>query len=664
KVKLLVQVLLLSGVAIAFAQPEQTQSSQLDTLEFQQLMQLRHLAVEFFDYHQDFSLVNASTAAETKCLSELALLGQGLKARSMWALQMIDSWGHLPSGILYGSIRGLGNYEECIRINHEMSGGEELLGKFCFAFFDTSKYMGAGFAEFGNADLRTAVCFPNGCSGTFMAQLLRDVIQKAANITISPSFITINDGYCHTSVNPPLDGFAIFVIVFLSVLAGIVLLCTLWDYFLCEDQKKLPRLVKIWSLRANSRDLFRIVDSKSNPNVIDCLHGLRCMSLIWVIIGHAYIVSIRGPNINLVDIPTWIESAFSMLIKHATFAVDTFLFISGLLVSMISMRLIVKAKGKLNFPMMYLHRYLRLTPVLGVAIMVYMKILPIIGNGPLYDGVIPSVVQDCQKYWYWTLVYMQNYAVTDMCLQHTWYLAADMQLYIISPIFIFGLYFWGRKAVAAIVTFMLLLVACFITTMVINKYTLVLLQNGRQLYQPTHLHASPWIVGLLFGYYLHRTVGKTYNLSKLTVWIGWIICLGLIFTCIFALYPYSAYNMNLPTINEAFYISLNRIAWPLALCWVVFACKYGYGGMANSFLSSYMWMPLSKLSYSAYIWHMFMEYYNASVIRTDRFFCNYQVFVSFWAIFGFTVLMSYLLYMIVEAPFGGLQMWLLPSRPS
>lgn len=52
----------------------------------------------------------------------------------------------------------------------------------------------------------------------------------------------------------------------------------------------------------NSRGLFRVVDSKSNPNVIDCLHGIRCMSLIWVIYGHDYIVSALLPNINVVDV--------------------------------------------------------------------------------------------------------------------------------------------------------------------------------------------------------------------------------------------------------------------------------------------------------------------------------------------------------------------------
>jgi len=57
--------------------------------------------------------------------------------------------------------------------------------------------------------------------------------------------------------------------------------------------------------------------------------------------------------------------------------------------------------------------------------------------------------------------------------------------------------------------------------------------NSDKLYFPTHTRTSPWIIGLLFGYYLHVNRGKPIKLNRLTVWLGWIISLGLIFTCLF-----------------------------------------------------------------------------------------------------------------------------------
>lgn len=61
---------------------------------------------------------------------------------------------------------------------------------------------------------------------------------------------------------------------------------------------RLPGLVKIFSARLHSRSLFRLTEPGSNPNVIDCLHGMRCMSLIWVIFGHQYLFALMAPNMN------------------------------------------------------------------------------------------------------------------------------------------------------------------------------------------------------------------------------------------------------------------------------------------------------------------------------------------------------------------------------
>lgn len=152
----------------------------------------------------------------------------------------------------------------------------------------------------------------------------------------------------------------------------------------------------------------------------------------------------------------------------------------------------------------------------------------------------------------------------------------------------------------------------------------------RKIYTATHTHAAPWLVGTMFGYLLHLMRGRRFKLSLLATWAGWLLCLALLFTSIFALYPYSKLLGKSPSVLQgALYYTLVRIAWPLGLCWVVFACMQGYGSLANSFLSSPLWQPLSKLSYGAYIWHIFVvEVANRSV-QTNTYFSNYQV-VSVW----------------------------------
>jgi len=79
------------------------------------------------------------------------------------------------------------------------------------------------------------------------------------------------------------------------------------------------------------------------------------------------------------------------------------------------------------------------------------------------------------------------------------------------------------------------------------------------------------------------------------------------------------------TLEVSSYYTLTRVGWPMAVGWVVFACMQGYGGMANTFLSSPLWQPISKLSYSIYIWHSFIQEINKRIVRTNTYFSNYQV---------------------------------------
>jgi len=121
---------------------------------------------------------------------------------------------------------------------------------------------------------------------------------------------------------------------------------------------KIPALVKAFSARANSRTLFRIVPTNSNPNIIECLHGIRCMSLFWVIFSHEFIYALTSPNLNKADIYSvcisndakmyslllktkifqWAVEPFASFVLHGYFTVDSFFVLGGLLVSMIALR--------------------------------------------------------------------------------------------------------------------------------------------------------------------------------------------------------------------------------------------------------------------------------------------------------------------------------------
>ncbi|XP_017055199.1 O-acyltransferase like protein-like [Drosophila ficusphila] len=629
---------------------------------FLTVSKLRSLAVEFFDHYSNFTLADLypndhetrlPSAEDVRCLVDLALLSKDLASFKLWALKMIDSWGLLPSGLLVGNFWDLGNFEECLGIDHAVTTGYSVRGKYCFSKFAPVSSLSS------LATIKTAVCFPASCSATHMDSMLRTLFQRILGLEISADVQIVDEATCQTAEKTPYDGLTIFTIVSLSTLAALVGLCTLIDYLTCQDEKPLNPVAKAFSARANSRVLFRLASPKSNPNVIDCLHGIRCLSFIYVVFCHDYLVFAKSPIINMAYVLTWFDGIFNQFVRHGIYAVDTFFFLSGLLLVVIALRSMEKTKGKLNIPLMYLHRYLRLTPVLAFAILIYLKILPLVGKGPLMDSASFDDYSSCADTWYWTLLYVQNYATSRMCLSHSWYLAVDMQLYIFAPFLLICLYKWGKKAAAGIFILMLLLASCLFSTMVIKNVSFSQGEKSQRiLYYATNNRASPYLVGILFGYFLHINRGREFKLNWFSVLLGWLTSLALIFTCVFAVFGQN----SLPIVEEAFYVTLTRIAWPLALCWVVFACMQGYGGPAAGLLSSPLWQPLSKLSYSAYVLHMFIETLNAGIAQTSIYFSDYQVMLRFWADFGFTMLLSFLMHILVEAPFAGLESLLLPTK--
>ena len=58
--------------------------------------------------------------------------------------------------------------------------------------------------------------------------------------------------------------------------------------------------------------------------------------------------------------------------------------------------------------------------------------------------------------------------------------------------------------------------------------------------------------------------------------IGWLVAAVLAMTVLYGLYPSVKGHMSKAA--NVVYGSVSRFVWALALAWLVFACKYNYGG--------------------------------------------------------------------------------------
>ena len=61
--------------------------------------------------------------------------------------------------------------------------------------------------------------------------------------------------------------------------------------------------------------------------------------------------------------------------------------------------------------------------------------------------------------------------------------------------------------------------------------------------------------------------------------------------------------------NLLHYQGFSRVLWALGLSYMIYACETSNGGIVNRVLTWKIWLPLSRLTYSAYLIHLTVIFY-------------------------------------------------------
>ena len=106
-------------------------------------------------------------------------------------------------------------------------------------------------------------------------------------------------------------------------------------------------------------------------------------------------------------------------------------------------------------------------------------------------------------------------------MEQTWYLAVDMQLFIIAPIFVYILWRWPLHGVLTVVAFTLASIGGNFAVFAINDLPpTIIFTRTRELatnsgektdayYVKPWTRAPPYMIGILMGWYLHTLRGST-----------------------------------------------------------------------------------------------------------------------------------------------------------
>lgn len=333
------------------------------------------------------------------------------------------------------------------------------------------------------------------------------------------------------------------------------------------------KLFIVFSAYTHGRKLFDITENKS-PSSINCLNGLRAMSVFWIMFGHRIGNQASMPLANLVEFNEFYETFPSVIISAYHLAVDTFFLMGGLLVTQSLMRAF--EGGTFNYFRLIYRRYIRYTPVWAAIILYSVSLMKFTLTGPFISDFSPA----CKKYWWSALLHIQNYVnVNDQCLNYSWYLGADFQLFIITPFIVYPTFKYGWKYVWSVpVLGFLSSVYVLIFSLVNTLYSRAKAPGDFELiakwiYFPTHARLGPWMLGIFLGFILHKFKNKKIEISKKLNTTLWIISLSLLMVVMSTTFSISkVFDNETSLLSNALYVAFHRFVWAVAIAWIIFAC--------------------------------------------------------------------------------------------
>ncbi|KAG5870080.1 hypothetical protein JTB14_021372 [Gonioctena quinquepunctata] len=559
---------------------------------------------------------------------------------------LFDASSKFPySGVSAASRSDYGNFDQCLSIDHEYNGGR-IFGKFC--------YPGLILADFNNISntdsdslYKLSTCIPEAC----VASDYNSIFSTLLNGNFPGSFF---DFMC-ASKNDEREYGPLFIITMLIICGCVtaMVVSTTYDVYLHQKQLKSHHpLLLAFSVYSNGLKILET--SNGNKEQIQVFHGLKTISMLWVICGHGFVGWRTLPVDNYQNVIDVQKSLYIFYATSAPLAVDTFFFISGFLLAYQYLKM--KARPLMvhitSIPQLIIHRYLRLTPAVLMLYLVTVSILPHLGSGPLWNSAIDTVVNRCYDDWWPFFLYIQNYYTypVEPCLVHTWYLSADMQMFLLSPLVMIPVAILLKDTSRLkMCMFCLLILNIFLTALPMALKLTV--QDYTNNYD-THSRLINYFIGIMLGTFMRVRLDKPFlynkvkrlSLVNLMIWV--VVLLGMLATTI----CYQEVERNHGYESKQVFYSLMRPAWCIGLSWIVYSSCHGYGGIVSWFLSRPIFQVLGRLSYCIYIVHGLVVVHRILTNRTRLHSSDYDEFYLWCGYTVISVSMAFVWTLAFESP--------------
>ncbi|XP_060524969.1 nose resistant to fluoxetine protein 6-like isoform X2 [Cylas formicarius] len=532
--------------------------------------------------------------------------------------------------------------------------------------------------------LRHGICVPNLCPPNNKTQnSTKDLIQNCYNSKFSEFGFEgqITDLNCETNFSKyKVDIYDKTLGAMLLGYIGLTIIASIYEGVArYKDKKAYYQSCQIGvglylSAFSIPKNWYRLRTINNDPHVkkLRSIQGMRFYTMICVIMTHTLMTFFGGPVSNPQYSEQSTKDILNMFLVNGWFAIQTFFVISGWLLSFNFFKMLER-HSRVNMKFIFfaiINRYFRLSPAVAVMAVIHSTWLIHLARGPFWDFFVGEEYRNCRRNWWTNLLYINNYIYSDeMCMQQTWYIASDMQLFIVFLILLalgrlYPSKFKYMLGFTLTVGLMLPGILAYI-----KKYDIIVRQYPENMYKLRALHAEEWHVlyssaysnifgyglGVTFGYFFYRHRNKNFTIRKVHVVLWWILTFGMcIFVILIAAVFYNPEYKFSPT-GSAFYWSLGKNLFALGIAIGILGHTQKIGWFARWFCE---WQPiqiLGRLTYSTYIVHVAFAKMNLGYRRYP---VSLNTNILFTAVLG-DVTLAYLagtlMCLLVELPTSALQ---------
>lgn len=594
----------------------------------------------------------ADPLGTSRCRQELVQVSSAALKNQEWALKMFDSSGRLQSGLASGSLYNLlGSYDQCLASQNRTS--------FCLAHVAAFGWrFELPFEEYNTrAGQQSAVkfgfCAPASCNTNNITLIARHLFNSSRWLR-SLSLLNVE---CHPQQQQQdslLFGWRISSIVsillLLVTIVGSIMSTRKSATTTSNNNNNNKWLLDTFSIRRTANKLMQKRKQLKSPLVGEHEHkhrhrqqpqtvvldGLKVISTIWIIIIHSYNFAFQWLAFdNHFRVQNVYQSIWLQWIANGTFSIDNFFIISGFLAYLKQQQQQQpppqQDSGQLRIAPIT-RRYLRLVPTMLVVILLSVALFPSL-NWLSFNmaNTSPMFSDWCEKNWFLNALLLQNWIRTpNQCFGHTWFVAADFQLMLVMQ---FVLFVCSQVACSKGAR-MLVLSVCLIASQVLSA-TLVytnqlqpmpvipaesvdkLNEYFRLVYIKPYYWLSSYTIGMLLAMLVVRDKHVSNEASSrrrkmihhdliASVMPILVICLIL-----FSLFPYF-FHSRMSNLQSSLYVLFARPLWSLSVGSLLYQLIRQPANThrdnlviktLRAILGARVWLPLSRLSYLAYLLH-------------------------------------------------------------